>query len=75
MTALPGRHISGSVPSVNMTSVNAQEIARTAKVSFEGAQLIPSSERIDALHAIKAELDLRKGEILTANKEDLQVVE
>lgn len=61
-----------SVP-LSMTSANAEEIAKAAKSSFESAQLIPSSERINALHAIKAELDSRKGEILAANKEDLQV--
>jgi hypothetical protein len=60
---------------VNMSSVDAHEIAKTAKVSFEGTQLIPSSERIGALHAIKAELDFRRGEILAANKEDLKVIE
>jgi glutamate-5-semialdehyde dehydrogenase len=56
-----------------MTSVNAEEIAKVAKISFESAQLIPSSERINALHAIKTELDSRKGEILAANKDDLRV--
>lgn len=63
-----------SVP-LSMTSANAEEIAKAAKSSFESAQLIPSSERINALHAIKAELDSRKGEILAANKEDLQAAE
>jgi glutamate-5-semialdehyde dehydrogenase len=56
-----------------MTSVNAEDIAKAAKISFESAQLVPSSERINALHTIKAELDSRKEEILAANKEDLRV--
>jgi glutamate-5-semialdehyde dehydrogenase len=50
-----------------------ERIAKAAKLSFESAQLIPSSERINALHAIKAELDFRKEEILAANKNDLRV--
>lgn len=54
-------------------AVNAEEIAKAAKISFENAQLIPSSDRINALHAIKAELDSRKEEILAANKNDLRV--
>ena len=56
-----------------MTSVNAEEIAKVAKISFESAQLIPSSERINALYAINSELDSRKGEILAANKDDIRV--
>lgn len=54
-----------------MTDV--EEIAKAAKLSFESVQLIPSSERINALHAIKAELDSQKEEILAANKDDLRV--
>jgi len=56
-----------------MTTVDVVEIAKAAKKSFESAQLIPSSERINALHAIKATLDSRKGEILAVNREDLWV--
>ncbi|KAF9446200.1 glutamate-5-semialdehyde dehydrogenase [Macrolepiota fuliginosa MF-IS2] len=54
---------------------SAEEIAKAAKAAFEASQLIPSEERIVALHAIKRELEARKDEILTANKEDLQAAQ
>lgn len=56
-----------------MTS-NAEEIAKLAKAAFQSSQLIPSSERVAALHAIRTELHTRKETILNANKEDLQVI-
>ncbi len=52
---------------------SAEDIAKAAKVAFEASQLIPSDQRISALHAIKRELEAKKEDILSANKEDLQV--
>lgn len=52
---------------------SAEDIAKAAKAAFEASQLIPSEERIVALHAIKRELEAKKDEILAANREDLQV--
>ncbi|KAF9006014.1 gamma-glutamyl phosphate reductase [Cyathus striatus] len=55
-----------------MSATNtSQEIAEAAKAAFEASQLIPSSERITALHAIRDELAAHKDEILSANEEDL----
>jgi gamma-glutamyl phosphate reductase len=51
----------------------ASDIAKAAKQAFEASQLIPSSERINALNAIKHQLHATKYEILAANREDLQV--
>jgi glutamate-5-semialdehyde dehydrogenase len=56
-----------------MSAPSAETIAKTAKAAFEAAQLIPSSERNCALHAIKAALESVKSEILAANKVDLNV--
>lgn len=50
------------------------EIAKSAKAAFEASQLIDSSERVQALHLIKGELEELKDEILAANKEDLEVL-
>lgn len=52
---------------------SAVDIAKTAKAAFEASQLIPSDQRIIALHAIKQALEAKKEDILSANKEDLQV--
>jgi glutamate-5-semialdehyde dehydrogenase len=52
---------------------NAEDIAKLAKAAFQNSQLIPSSERVTALHAIRAELHAAKETILAANHEDLQV--
>lgn len=62
-----------SQPSTSNQGSASEEIAKAAKAAFEASQLIPSAERINALHAIKAELDARKDEILAANREDIQV--
>jgi glutamate-5-semialdehyde dehydrogenase len=51
----------------------AQDIARAAKAAFEQSQLIPTSERIVALHEIRNELEAIKDRILSANKDDLEV--
>jgi len=49
------------------------EIAKAAKEAFEASQLATASERVAALKAIRAELELQKDEILAANAEDLKV--
>ncbi|KIY45719.1 gamma-glutamyl phosphate reductase [Fistulina hepatica ATCC 64428] len=46
-------------------------IAQAAKAAFEESQLIPSSERVVALEAIRNELEARKTEILDANRKDM----
>lgn len=56
-----------------MTSSASEEIASAAKAAFEASQLIPSQEHINALQAIKAELESRKDQILAANRQDLEV--
>lgn len=53
----------------------ATAIAKAAKSAFEASQLIPSSERVKALHEIKQELENAKEEILEANRKDLSVSE
>jgi glutamate-5-semialdehyde dehydrogenase len=55
------------------TSSSASDIAKAAKQAFEASQLIPSSERINALNGIKRELDVSKQDILAANRDDLEV--
>ena len=56
---------SGSSPS--------KTIAQAAKAAFEASQLVPPSERVDALHEIRKELEAAKVEILEANRKDLEV--
>ncbi|KAF7983337.1 hypothetical protein HWV62_22295 [Athelia sp. TMB] len=58
-----------------MSSSASEEIASAAKAAFEASQLIPSEERITALQAIRAELNARKEQILSANRQDLQVAQ
>ena len=41
--------------------------------AFEASQLVDSSERVKALHAIKDELESLKEDIRAANKLDLEV--
>jgi glutamate-5-semialdehyde dehydrogenase len=48
-------------------------IAKAAKTAFEASQLVASSERVQALHEIRKELEVAKAEILDANKKDLEV--
>ena len=55
-----------------MTS-SAETIAKEAKAAFSASQMLPTSERILALDAIKAELEAKKDSILAANREDLKV--
>ena len=56
-----------------MTSSHALTIAEAAKVAFEMSQVVPASERVNALHEIKKELAARKDAIFAANRADLQV--
>ena len=53
--------------------MDSEEIAKSAKAAFQASQLLPSSERINALLAIRKQLELRKSDILAANVEDLKV--
>ncbi len=52
---------------------SAVDIAKAAKSAFEASQLVPTDERVKALHVIRQELESRKAEILAANSDDLQV--
>ncbi|TBU46760.1 gamma-glutamyl phosphate reductase [Dichomitus squalens] len=54
---------------------DATEIAKAAKTAFETSQLIPSSERVQALHEIRRELEAAKDEILAANRQDLEAAQ
>lgn len=54
-------------------SSQAEQIAKAAKLAFEESQLIPSAERIKALHSIRDELERNKAQILAANNADLEV--
>lgn len=51
----------------------ATGIAKAAKAAFEASQLIPSSERVRALHALRDELVSARADILAANRRDLEV--
>ncbi|KAJ6582036.1 gamma-glutamyl phosphate reductase [Mycena capillaripes] len=51
---------------------SAEEIAKAAKSAFEDSQLIPSTDRVTALHRIREALESNKAEILAANKDDLK---
>ncbi|RDB23445.1 ATP synthase subunit alpha, mitochondrial [Hypsizygus marmoreus] len=64
-----------SFTSLLMSVIDVKDIAKAAKAAFESSQLVPSSERINALHAIRAELESKKDVILGANKEDLQAAQ
>ena len=52
---------------------DAVSIAKAAKAAFQTSQLVPSSERVQALHEIRKELEVAKDTILAANKLDLEV--
>ncbi|EMD38826.1 hypothetical protein CERSUDRAFT_112557 [Gelatoporia subvermispora B] len=59
-----------------MSSQNpAEDIAKAAKAAFEASQLIPPSERVKALYAIRAELETAKEDVLAANRKDLQAAQ
>lgn len=55
------------------TATDAASIAKAAKAAFEASQLIPSSERVQALREIAKELESSKAQILDANRKDLAV--
>lgn len=50
-----------------------EEIALAARRAFEASQLVEPSERNVALDAIRRVLEERKGEVLEANKRDMEV--
>ncbi|SCV72941.1 BQ2448_6866 [Microbotryum intermedium] len=50
----------------------AELIARTAKEAFDASQLLPASERHNALLAIKAALKQHKAEVQEANRLDVE---
>ncbi|KAG5647527.1 hypothetical protein DXG03_009464 [Asterophora parasitica] len=58
-----------------MSASNAEDIARTSKAAFEASQLISSSDRVEALHAIVEELKAKRAQVLAANKEDLEAAQ
>lgn len=64
---------SSSSSLISQEPTSAKLIAKAAKTAFEASQLIPSSERVSALHEIKKELENAKEKILEANKRDLEV--
>lgn len=51
----------------------AEQVARTAKESFDASQLLDSAERHKALIALKQALTDHKDEILKANQLDIAV--
>lgn len=51
----------------------AATIAKAAKAAFEASQLVPSTERVNALQEIRKELEAAKAQILEANRRDLEV--
>ncbi|KAJ7044146.1 gamma-glutamyl phosphate reductase [Mycena alexandri] len=53
----------------------AKSIAKAAKSAFEDSQLVPSAERVNALHHIRKALESNKTEILAANREDLKAAQ
>lgn len=56
-----------------MSTLSAEQVARTAKESFDASQLLDSSERHLALVALKHALTESKDAILAANALDIQV--
>jgi len=55
------------------SSSTAEVIARSAREAFEASQLIDVSERDVALKAIREILKTSKDEVLSANKQDMEV--
>ncbi|TCD69477.1 hypothetical protein EIP91_007603 [Steccherinum ochraceum] len=66
---------SSSSSLISQEPTSAKLIAKAAKTAFEASQLIPSSERVSALHEIKKELENAKEKILEANKRDLEAAQ
>lgn len=56
-----------------MSQPTSEEVARAAKVAFENSQLLGATDRVNALHSIREELEARKSQIFEANQEDLRV--
>ncbi|KAJ7175887.1 gamma-glutamyl phosphate reductase [Mycena filopes] len=54
---------------------SAEDIAKAAKSAFEDSQLVPSAERVNALHHIRSALESNKIEILAANRQDLKAAQ
>ena len=52
---------------------DTKSIACAAKLAFEASQLLPGSERTNALRAITKELQANKSRILEANRKDMEV--
>ncbi|KAF5383598.1 hypothetical protein D9615_003574 [Tricholomella constricta] len=61
--------------SAESSIVDVEHIAKIAKAAFESSQLVSSSDRVEALHAIVKELKAGRAEILAANKEDLEAAQ
>ncbi|KAH9921682.1 gamma-glutamyl phosphate reductase [Epithele typhae] len=53
----------------------AVSIAKAAKAAFEASQLIPTAERVQALHEIRKELEAAKEAILAANRLDVEAAQ
>lgn len=62
-----------SLHKLQIAMSGAEQVARTAKESFDASQLLDSSERHSALVALKKALTDSKDEILAANKLDIEV--
>jgi glutamate-5-semialdehyde dehydrogenase len=55
------------------SSSPAEGIALAARRAFEASQLVDPSERNIALEAIRRVLEAKKGEVLEANRKDMEV--
>lgn len=53
---------------------DTESIALAAKLAFEASQLLPASERANALRAITRELQANRSQILEANRIDMEVI-
>lgn len=65
--------LSDGVISLDNLMGDTESIARAAKLAFEASQLLPSSERTNALRAITKQLEANKSQILEANRKDMEV--
>jgi len=69
--AMTQKELNGITSSSSQDHVS--DIAKAARAAFEASQLIDSSERVKALHAIHSELELQKTAVLEANRLDMEV--
>lgn len=53
---------------------HAEGIAKASRAAFQASQLVEVSERVNALHAIREELESQKDSILEANRLDMEVL-